>query len=109
MAQKQTYSRPSVFEFVGSETTKQIASSGVEVSSLKLIASASAAVVSLYDTSGTNPQSTDKKWVLDASTSDNDVQNFSNPLGFKKGIYAVLEQGANSNAKLCIAMIPSEV
>lgn len=105
---KQTYSTPiTVYEPDKEGNTKVIASSGREVAFLKLVASGGSAHIELYDNPTTaNP--TDLVWVMDASTSCNDVNPFPNPLFFKKGIYAKLTQGAGFNAKLCLAYISSQ-
>ena len=110
MIVKHTYSIPNLWEpDVEGVTTKQLASSGREVTALKLSAGAGSAVVALYDNGDGNANPTDRKWVLDASTTDNDGMAFSSPLSFKKGIYAVLEQGAGLGAKLNYAILPDQV
>ncbi len=80
------------------ETSKKLAGP-CEITNLKLAASGAPAVVAFYDSMDS---ADDLKWVLDASTTDTDSDTFEG-LIFKKGVYAVLEQGANSNAIICIA------
>lgn len=85
------------------EVSKKIAGS-CEVTALALKAGGGAAVISLYDGNSTQDVTlANKKWVLDASTSDSDNQSFASPIIFKKGVFAVCEQGMNVNPILCIA------
>ena len=107
---KQTYSVPATVwnPDVEGSTSKTIASSSVEVSHLKLVASGGSAHVDLYDNnSSANP--TDLVWSMDASTTANDDNSFPNPLLFRKGIFAVLTQGSGFNPQLSIAIISSAV
>jgi len=76
-----------------------------EVTNLKLATGAGAAVVSIYDS---QDSATDLKWVLDASTTDVDSQSFDG-LVFKKGVYAVLDQGGGFTPVVCIARKHYEV
>ena len=110
MIVQHTYSLPVVWEpDLEGVVAKQIASSGREVTALKLSSGAGAAFISLYDSNMGAADLTHKRWVLDASTEDNDAQIFTSPIVFKKGIYAVLEQGTGNNPKLCIAIINDQV
>lgn len=85
------------------EQEKKIAGS-CDLTHVSLKAGGAAAVVSLYDgNSSDDKKPTNLRWVLDASTGTPDNEDFSEPLNFKKGIYAVLEQGNNFNAILCFA------
>lgn len=96
-------SNSGVWQPTNTETEKKVAGS-CEVSALALKAGGGAAVVSLYDGNSTQDAvPANKKWVLDASTSDSDNQSFTIPITFKKGVYAVCEQGAGTNPILCIA------
>ena len=107
---KQTYSQPVTVwnpDIEGS-TSKVIASSSIEVSHLKLVASGGSAHVDLYDNNNSaNP--TDLVWSMDASTTANDDNDFANPLLFKKRIFAVLTQGSGFNPQLSLARISSAV
>jgi len=103
---KQTYSTPVTVwnPDVEGSTSKTIASSSIEVTHLKLVASGGSAHVDLYDNnSSANP--TDLVWSMDASTTANDDNDFANPLLFKKGIFAVLTQGSGFNPQLSLARI----
>ena len=71
---------------------------------LKLAAGGGAAVVSIYDSIGSDSP-TGLVWVLDASTTDVDCQVFANPLAFTKGVYAVCDQGWDFNPVVCIAKV----
>lgn len=75
-----------------------------EVTALKLSAGGGAAFVSIYDgTQDSDVNDSNLKWVLDASTTDNDMQSFFDGLIFKKGVYAICEQGINFNPVVAIA------
>lgn len=85
-------------------TSKVIATSSREVTAFKLItAEAGSGLVFLYDSATAN--ATDLRWVMDAAADNADAQVFSSPLVFSKGIYAVLEQGANQRVILSVAVI----
>lgn len=85
------------------ETSRKLAGP-CEVSALALKASGAAAVVSFYDgVSLTDAIPANLKWVLDASTTSDDDMTFVGALIFQKGVFAVLEQGANFNAIVMIA------
>ena len=107
---KQTYSKPVTVwnPDLGGPTSKIVASSSVEVSHLKLVASGGAAHIDLYNNATTN-NPTDLVWSLDASTTANDDNDFANPLLFSKGIFAVLTQGSGFNPQLCVATISPTV
>lgn len=106
---KQTYSTGAIWDpDTEGSTSKQIASAGREVTALKLATTESgSALVYLYDSaSGTE---TDLKWIMDSPSDLPDSQVFPNPLNFRNGIYAVLKQGQNLGAILCIAVIHDQV
>lgn len=112
MAQKQTYGLSVVWDpDTEGNTSKVIASSGQEVSALKLVtAEAGSGLVFLYDANtagGAGPSTL--RWVMDAAADNADAQEFPNPLVFKNGIYAVMEQGQNQRVVLCLAIIPAAV
>lgn len=88
-----------------SETPDKMLQGSSEVTAAKLAAGGGAAVVSLYDAknlSECNPNSL--RWVLDASTTDVDSQTFASALIFKKGVYAICEQGLVFNPMVCLAV-----
>ena len=104
MITKSTFATPGVWRpDVEGNTEKKLAGP-CEVSVLKLIASAGAATVEIYD-SASAADGTKLKWILDASTQDVDCQVFQNPLVFREGVYAKLVQGQNLNPFVCIARI----
>jgi len=105
MIVKNTYSDPGVWRPGVGETEKKVAGP-CEVSALKLAASGGAAAIAIYD-AATSAQASPSnlKWFLDASTADVDSQVFVSPLVFQKGVYAIVEQGANLNPVLCISRI----
>lgn len=73
-----------------------------EISGLSLKGGSGAGLISLYDgTDASAKNDTNLKWVLDASISGVDNQPFPLPIVFKKGIYAVCEQGQANNVILC--------
>ena len=110
MASKQTYSKSIVWQpGVEGNTAKQLVTSGRELTVLALKSGAGAAVVSFYDSNVATTNYADLKWVLDCSTTDTDSQVFPNPLFFKKGVYAVLDQGVGSNPIVCLGYIPDQV
>lgn len=97
-------SRSGIWKPTASEKEKKIADS-CEVTALALKAGGGAAVIALYDgvdSTCKNDQG-NLKWVLDASTTDSDNQSFSEPIIFKRGMYAVCEQGELNNPILCVA------
>lgn len=108
MSSLQTYSDAGIWKITLAVPDKQLAGP-TEVSVLKLSsAGGGAAFVTIYDSfnlSGCTP--TAAKWILDTSSSGVDTTNFPNPLRFKKGVYAVCEDGAGLNPQLAIATIPS--
>lgn len=110
MIVKNTYSKGTTYRFVGATTTMQIATAGIEVGGLSLKnGGAGGATVALYDakTAGdANPSN--ETWVLDVGATGNDNQEFPHPLAFKHGIYAVLENGVNTNPILCVNRVASE-
>jgi hypothetical protein len=82
--------------------SKKIAGS-CEVTNLSLKAGNGAAVVSFYDgSSDGDAVPANLKWVLDASTTSSDNERFDG-LVFKKGVFAVCEQGVNFNPIVLIA------
>lgn len=77
-----------------------------EVSALSLKSGAGSAHVSLYDAkdiSGTTPNAL--KWTLDCSTTDNDNQSFDSPLIFRKGLFAICDNGLDFNAEVCAGVL----
>lgn len=75
-----------------------------EVTNLSLKTGGASAFVEFYDSADTNSLSlSDRKWVLDASTSVPDNEKLDG-LIFKKGVVAKLVQGDN-NCYVCIARI----
>ena len=85
------------------ETQKKIGDAGL-VTNLKLASGSGAAVVAFYDgISEADVTEANLKWVLDASTTDADQDSFDK-LKFNKGIYAVCEQGADTNPRVCVAV-----
>lgn len=113
MITQHTYSLPVVWDpdnEPNNATAKQIASSGREISNLKLAtAGGGSAVVFLYDNANGVPNPTDLRWVMDSGSGTPDANEFASPLAFKKGIYAVLSQGAGLRAILCISILPDQV
>lgn len=83
------------------ERSKKLAAS-CEVRNLSLKAGGGAVVVSFYDgVDDTDVTPAKLKWVLDASTQNSDGDKFDG-LVFKKGVYAVCEQGFDTNPIVCI-------
>src|SRR3990167_7956454 len=111
MAAKQTYGKGIVWKpDLEGNTTKQIATAGREIFALGLKAGGASAAVAFYDAkSAGDANYTNQVWFLDASTTDSDSQVFPNPLFFKEGIYAVLEQGTGGNPVICIEYFPDQV
>ncbi len=110
MISLQTYSESGVFIFDGGSNTAFKIAGPCEVSKLKLSALAAPAFVSIYDAadaSGAIPSQ--RKWFLDAGVAACDSDVFPNPLTFKRGVYAICEDGGGSNPQLGIATIPSQV
>lgn len=98
-------SAPAIWKPTAAESAKKLAGP-CEISALALKAGAGAAFISLYDGTGpTDVVDANLKWVLDASTTDSDNQSFPAPLNFRKGVYAICEQGINFNPILCIASV----
>lgn len=94
---------PAVYKPVAAVEEKKIAGP-CEISALALKTGGGAATVSLYDGIAAQDKiPANLKWVLDASTTVPDNQSFDSPLIFKKGIYAVFEQGGDTNPALCYA------
>jgi hypothetical protein len=118
MAYKQTYAQPNIWQpdVDDNDTTangvpaKAVATSGIEVAFLKLSTGGGSAVVSVHDCAAASEiTQNNKKWVLDTSTTDNDINPFPNPLNFKKGMVFVLEQGSGNNPVISYSIIPSSV
>lgn len=102
-----TYATPAVWQpdVEGNATGKKLAGPCV-LSSVKLISGGSAGYVALYNGSSAGDVGAGNlKWILDSSTTYDDGDKFANPLNFDKGIYAVMEQGAGFNCKLCFATL----
>ena len=109
MSQKLTYSLPIVWDpDTEGNTAKVIATSSQEVTALKAVsAKGVAGLIFLYDSGTAN--ATDLRWVMDIPSGSPDIQTFSYPLVFKKGIYAVMEQGQNQRIILSVAIIDDQV
>ena len=108
MIAKQTYSLPQpVWEPTANGQGHLFATSSVEITALKLVSGGSAALVKIYDSASANANNL--RWILDSSTTYDDNQVFSNPLFFKNGVYAVIEQGGNFNCSVCVAGIPNQL
>jgi hypothetical protein len=85
------------------ETQKKVSGPN-EVTALSLKSGAGPAVISIYDaTDVTGVNDTNLKWVLDSAAAGNDNQSFLSPIIFRKGIFAVCEQGPNFNPIFCLA------
>lgn len=85
------------------ETSKKIGGPN-EVTALSLKSGGAAATVSIYDAADqAGATESNLKWVLDAAAPGNDNQSFNSPLIFKKGIFAVCDQGNNFNPILCVS------
>jgi hypothetical protein len=110
---KQTYSSPYTIDFdeiagtqIDSGKAVVISASGREVTNLKLSGGGGAAFVSLHDAKDVASVRTGtRKWALDAGQAAPDNNVFPNPLNFKNGIVAVLEQGTGSNPILSVAVV----
>lgn len=85
---------------------KQIATSAREVTHLKLISTGGSAHVSIYDNRNGQANPNDLVWVMDSSLQTNDIDDFTNALRFKNGIYAVCDDGSGFNPQLCLAFTP---
>jgi hypothetical protein len=86
------------------ETQKKLAGAG-EVRNLSLKSGGAAAAVSFYDgTSVADVIDTNLKWVLDASQQTADNEKFDG-LIFRKGVFAVCEQGIGFTPVVCISMV----
>lgn len=95
-------SNPAVWKPSTSEVRKQLAGS-CEISALSL-KSGGPVAVSFYDgVDQTAETPANLKWVLEVSSVGNDNQNFSLPIIFKKGMWAVVEQGVDQNPIVCFA------
>lgn len=95
--------RSGTWKPTGSAPAKKLAGS-CEVSNLSLKSGGGAAVVSFYDgVSAQDVIDANLRWVLDASTTDADNNTFAEGLVFEKGVYAVCEQGADTNPIVLIA------
>ena len=106
MVHKLTYSKPETLDFGAEGVTQKQIAGPCELGYIKLAASASAAVVKVYDgTSSADVNNQQLKWVLDASTTDTDGDGFAYPLEFIRGIFVVLEQGAGAGAILSYAVV----
>jgi len=102
---KQTTSISGVWKPSTSETSKKLAGP-CEITALKLAAGGGASVVAIYNgSSSADVIPANLAWVLDASTTDIDSQVFPNPISFSKGVFAVVEQGADFNPMVCISKV----
>lgn len=99
-----TASIPETWKPTGSGDSKKLQGS-CEITHLSLKAGNGAAVVYIYDCTDSNGANEDSlKWVLDAATTVPDNEDFSSPIAFKKGVFAVCDQGASpANPVLCYA------
>ena len=70
---------------------------------LKAISGSAAATWELYDSAV--GQDGEAVWILDSSQQNPDVNEFSHPLKFYRGIYLRQVQGANSNSQVFAAII----
>lgn len=91
-----------IWKPVDTETSKKIGGPS-EVSALSL-KGGGAAYVAIYDaTDSAGAIPANLKWILDTAAAGNDNQSFDSPIIFRKGIFAVCEQGINFNPVLCVA------
>jgi hypothetical protein len=105
MSVKQTYALPqAVWQPTADGQAFQFTNHSIEITALKLTSGGGAAHVSFYDNGNGTKQNL--RWVLDSSTAYDDCQVFPNPLFFKNGVYAVIDQGGNTNSEICLAGIP---
>lgn len=105
MGEKQTYAVPGIFQPTANGQIKQIAGS-CELAYLKLAAGGGACVISIYDcNTDLEMNNSTLKWVMDASTTDVDVNVFPNPLAFSKGIRIRVDQGGDFNCFLMYATV----
>lgn len=96
-------SQPLVWKPTSAEKSKKLQGS-VEVTALKLSAGGGAAHVSIYDSADLNGCNDNSlRWVLDASTTDNDFNPFEGPIGFSKGVFAICDQGWDFNPEVMVA------
>lgn len=105
MIVKNTYSKGGVWKPSTSEKEKYLADAG-EFSTLKLSAGTGGSTVYLYDAkTSANATENNLKWVLDCSAASNDINIFSSPLLFEKGVYAVCKTGWQYNPIVSLAKI----
>ena len=110
MIVKETYSTPEALDFdaegIGNGSGKFIAGP-CELSFIKLTSiSAGSSVVRVFDTpDGGAENNATLKLVMDAAADNPDVQTFSSPLMFTRGVSVLLNQGANLGAVLSYAVI----
>lgn len=79
---------------------------GAELSHAKLSSGSGAAVISLHDCKDAVLASQQNiKMVLDSSNTGNDNMALSNPIVFRAGIVAVMQQGAGTNPALSIGIL----
>lgn len=88
------------------ELFKVMATGTVEVAALSLKSGSGAATCAVYDAADlANATPSTLKWMLDCSNVGQDNQIFATPLLFNKGVVAVLEQGADTSAILCVERV----
>jgi len=104
MITKGAVSIPAVWNPDQEGTVAKKLANSCEITALKLTGNAGAAYISLYDgVEAGDAKPTNLKWAMDSSQQTPDTDIFSSPLVFKRGVYAVLEQGAGSGSVLCLA------
>ncbi len=86
----------------GVDTSGVLVNRPCEVVLLKATSGGGAAVWELYD--GTKVEG-EVVWILDSSQQNPDVNPFSHPLRFRRGIYARQVQGAGTTSQVFAAII----
>lgn len=105
MGQVILQSQPNVWLPTPTESSKLL-QTGCEVTALSLKAGGGPVHVSLYDckdSNGANPNAL--RWTLDAAQQDTDSETFASPLIFRKGLFAVCDEGLDFNAQVCYASL----
>ena len=100
MITKNTYSR---YAKSGIDTSGVLVNKPCEVVLLKATSGGGAATWELYD-SATQVEG-EVIWILDSSQQNPDVNEFSHPLRFNKGIYVRQVQGAGFTSQVFAAII----
>lgn len=105
MIVKHTYSEGGTWRPSVDQKEKHLSNPG-EISALKLSCGSTSAVVVIYDAkSSADVIPANMKWYLDAAAAGNDNNCFSSPLIFRKGVYAVCEQGWQGNPVVCYTKV----